>query len=89
MKTVTAAEANRNFSRLLAKVKQGASLEITSHGLPVARLVPAATEDEQDRRQRMNNAREVLFDRLRSQPALNASKMTRDEIYDADEPLEP
>jgi prevent-host-death family protein len=86
MKTVTAAEANRNFSKLLADVKSGMSLEITSHGVPVAQIIPINAEDEQLRRQRMDKAREALFERLRNQPALNLGKMTRDEIYDAEEP---
>lgn len=86
MKTVTAAEANRNFSKLLAEVRRGISLKITSHGIPVATIVPFQTEDEQLRRRRMNEAREALFERLRSQPALNLGKMSRDEIYDSEEP---
>ena len=85
MKTVTAAEANRNFSRLLAEVKLGVSLEITSHGVAVALLVPFKGEDERLRRERMDEAREALFERLRGQPALNLGKMSRDEIYDAEE----
>ena len=36
-----AAEANRNFSRVLREVTEGRSYLVTSHGRPVARIVPA------------------------------------------------
>ena len=35
---VTAAEANRNFSRLLKGVREGRTYLVTSHGAPVAKL---------------------------------------------------
>lgn len=38
--TVSAAEANRSFSRLLREVREGQSFTITAHGRAVARLVP-------------------------------------------------
>ena len=37
---VTAAEANRGFSRLIRGVCEGASYVVTSHGRLVARIVP-------------------------------------------------
>ncbi len=40
MKTVGANEARTHFSQLLAEVAAGATIEITRHGKPVARLVP-------------------------------------------------
>jgi len=39
-KTVSAADANRRFSQLLREVRQGSSYVVTSHGRPVARIVP-------------------------------------------------
>ena len=79
-KKIPAAEANRSFSRLLREVQNGASFTVTSHGRPVARLVPADSETA-DRA-----AREAAFDallaRLRSQPALNLGKWTREELYE-------
>jgi prevent-host-death family protein len=74
---VTAAEANREFSRLLRGVREGNSYVVTSHGRPVARLVPVA--DDHDPREK---ARQELFDRLRKQPVLNAGPWTRDDLYD-------
>jgi prevent-host-death family protein len=85
MKTVTAADANRYFSKLLQEARSGQSIEITSHGTPIARLVPANNEDaESAKRNRMEEARKAHFARLRAQPAMNAGKMTRDEIYERD-----
>jgi prevent-host-death family protein len=77
--TVSAAEANREFSRLLRGVREGNSYVVTSHGRPVAKLVPV-TEDISSR----EIAKQKLLKRLRSQPALNAGKWTRDELYERD-----
>ena len=41
---VSAADANREFSKLLRRVREGQSVTITSHGRPVARLVPLSAE---------------------------------------------
>lgn len=78
---VTAAEANRSFSRLLRGVREGRSYTVTSHGQPVARLVPAEQQDEAKRRFR-KAAKRALLERLAKQPALNAGPWTRDELYD-------
>ena len=75
--TISAADANREFSRLLRGVREGNSYVVTSHGTPVARLVPV----EADFIAR-EKARQKLFERLRSQPVLNAGPWTRDELYD-------
>lgn len=79
--TVTAAEANRSFSRLLRGVREGRSYVVTSHGQPVAKLVPASQNDEATRRFR-KAAKRALLERLAKQPALNAGPWTRDELYD-------
>ncbi|ART74169.1 prevent-host-death protein (plasmid) [Mycobacterium dioxanotrophicus] len=42
METVTSTEAKNQLNRLLADVKAGQSFTITSHGRPVAQLVPIA-----------------------------------------------
>jgi prevent-host-death family protein len=41
MKTVSAAEANRQFSRILREVRAGETVLVTSRGEPVAKIVPA------------------------------------------------
>ncbi len=77
---IPATEANRDFSRLLREVQKGESFTVTSHGRPVARIVPVADAVELTAARREAAAR--LLDRLRAQPALNLGKMTRDEIYE-------
>jgi prevent-host-death family protein len=76
MKHVSAAEANRNFSKLLGSVGKGEEFVITSRGRPVARLLPASNDEAREL------ARTRLFEYLRSQPVRNFPRVTRDEIYD-------
>jgi prevent-host-death family protein len=77
--TVSAAEANREFSKLLRGVREGNSYIVTSHGRPVAKLVPVVEDIS-----RREDAKQKLLKRLRSQSALNAGKWTRDELYERD-----
>jgi prevent-host-death family protein len=79
MKTVSAAEANRSFSKLLGSVGKGEEFVITSHGKPVARLIPAITVSEREARDKVMK---TFFDELRARPAQNQPRVTRDEIYD-------
>ena len=41
-KAVSAADANRKFSKLLGAVRQGQSYIVTAHGKAVARIIPTA-----------------------------------------------
>jgi len=74
---ISAAEANRRFSELLRAVKMGHSVVVTSHGKPVAKIMPVA-EDGRAAEQ----ARAALFARLRKARAVNAGRWTRGELYD-------
>jgi prevent-host-death family protein len=75
---VSAADANRDFSKLLRRVKEGGSVVITNHGTPVARIVPIESGDRV-----RNAARAALLARLRDQPAGPAiGRWTRDELYE-------
>jgi prevent-host-death family protein len=76
-RSVSAAEANRRFSRLLSEVRQGKSYVVTSHGRPVAKISPP--EEAKDT---TLAARKVLFERLRRQPAVDIARWTRDELYE-------
>jgi prevent-host-death family protein len=78
--SISAAEANRNFSMLLRSVRDGQSYVVTSHGKPIARIIPA---DEPDTA--AEGARLALLTRLRNQPAIEAGPWTRDELYEDDE----
>ncbi|MGA8550012.1 MAG: type II toxin-antitoxin system prevent-host-death family antitoxin [Stellaceae bacterium] len=79
--TVSAAEANRAFSRLLRGVRAGRSYLVTAHGRAVARLVPAS-EGDQGGREVRGAARRVLIERVLEQPAINIGSWSRDELYE-------
>ncbi len=80
-KNVSAADANRRFSELLRGVRKGRSYVVTSHGRPVAKLIPAETDERH-----AAAARAALLARLKSQPAAKGAKArrrwNRDELYE-------
>ncbi|WP_439580179.1 type II toxin-antitoxin system Phd/YefM family antitoxin [Elioraea sp.] len=76
-RTISAAEANRSFSRLLREVREtGAEVSVTAHGRPVAVLRPVKA-DAAARTQ----ARAALRRRLAAQPATDTGPWSRDELY--------
>jgi prevent-host-death family protein len=75
--SVSAADANRKFSRILRGVREGHSYVVTSHGRPVARIVPV-----DEREDAMAGRRAALLSRLESQPVVDAGRWTRDELYE-------
>lgn len=79
---VSAADANRSFSRLLREVREGKSFVVTSHGKPVARIIPCGEAEEVRRRE----ARSRWLEELRARPASEApiGPWTRDELYERD-----
>ncbi|WP_296745631.1 type II toxin-antitoxin system Phd/YefM family antitoxin [Mesorhizobium sp.] len=76
--TVSAADANRRFSHILREVREGHSYVVTSHGRPVARIVPAGDEGVASR------SRAALLQRLERQIVVDAGRWTRDELYEDD-----
>ena len=78
MKTVSAADANRQFSKLLREVKAGEIVVIISRGDPVPQIVPVAAEDAGAAGREQALAQ--LLARLRSQRALDLGKFSRDEL---------
>jgi prevent-host-death family protein len=78
-KAVSAAEANRNFSRLLRDVREGRSYVVTAHGKPVARIVPAAGPSAV-----AAGARDALLARLAAQTPVDVGRWSRDELYERD-----
>jgi len=76
-KAVSAADANRKFSHILRSVREGHSFVVTSHGQPVARIVPAERHGKV-----AAVARAALLARLERQPGVNAGRWTRDELYE-------
>lgn len=77
--TISATDANRDFSHILGEVKNGKRFVITSHGEPVAELVPA----DKDRILRQE-AWDQLMEHLRTRPVIDIGPWTRDELYDDD-----
>ena len=81
-KVISAANAKRNFSRLLRDVREGGEHVITSHGKPVAKLVPLSSMTAADGVRAA--ARDILLKRLRTQRATaGPRRWTRDDLYDA------
>ncbi len=78
-KAISAADANRQFSTLLRNVREGASFVVTSHGRPVARIVPI---EDGDRSVEVSFQR--LIDRLEKQKAIESGSWSRDELYEDD-----
>ena len=77
-KAISAAEANRQFSHVLREVRHGHTFVVTSHGKPVAKIIPHTSETTSDK------AREAFFRRLEAQPVRNIGRWTRDELYERD-----
>jgi len=77
MKTVTAAEANRQFSRVLRDIGQGEVFTVLSRGKAVATIAPAKPVDVHRR-----GAQAALVARLRKQAASGERTWTRDELYE-------
>lgn len=76
MKTVTAADANRNFSTLLREARQGEVYVVISRGKPVATIGPAVSNSPE-----RHVAKEALMGRLKSQGVTGGRTWTRDELY--------
>lgn len=77
VKKITSTEANRSFSKLLARAARGEPTEITVRGKVVARLQPVSEEDR---------LKEEVFlqhlDALKREPVMNLPRLSRDELYD-------
>lgn len=76
-KAVSAAQANRTFSELLRGVRKGHSYLVTSHGRPVARLVPV-----DGGRTVASGALPALLRRMRSEPVIEIGRWRREELYE-------
>lgn len=76
-KAVSAADANRKFSKLLRSVREGESYVVTSHGQPVARIVPIEKNGEATR-----GAKAALLKRLGAERVVTIGRWNRDELYE-------
>lgn len=75
---VSAVDANRSFSSLLRRVREGHSVVVTSHGKPVAKIVPIGELDQRT----VQGARAALLSRLRAASVDDVGSWTRDELYE-------
>ena len=77
MKTISAADANRHFSKVLRDVATGEVVTVLSRGKPVAIIAPARSGGSE-----REVARRALLERLRQQTASGARNWTRNELYE-------
>jgi prevent-host-death family protein len=82
MRTVSAREANQQFSKILEEAVKGQEIVITRRGVPVAKVIPITKEEAAERERQ----RQEIIEWLRAGPiSAEAPKWTRDELYDRDE----
>jgi prevent-host-death family protein len=81
MKTISAADANRGFSRLLREVRQGEEITILSRGRPVAKMTSVNLSAPQKKAMK-----EILLSRLKSQGITGSRNWVREELYENDPP---
>ena len=78
MKTISASEANRQFSAVLRTVTQGERITVTSRGKAVATIEPIRRAEAA----RAGAARRRPFERLAQVSAVGSRHWTRDDLYD-------
>ena len=76
-KPVSAADANRKFSKLLRTIREGHSYVVTSHGKAVAKIVPIDKNGVVT-----PGARSALLKRLRSERVVTIGRWSRSELYE-------
>jgi prevent-host-death family protein len=81
-RSVSAREANQQFSRILRDVEAGTEILVTRHGQPVARIVPAQPPGERQLTPEQEAALERTRRRLEKGWDLGGGKSNRDELYD-------
>ena len=83
MKTISAADANRQVSRIMREVVRGETYVVTSRGRPAIRMEPV--KDDEVEKARRAAAWDDLLKHLKARPILNIPvTWTRNDIYDHD-----
>lgn len=72
--TITASQANQEFSKLLRQVQQGEDFVVMSRGRAVARVIPYAEE-------KPKNAISAMLKKLEQLPSRTLSDWSRDDLY--------
>lgn len=78
MKTITAADANRQFSAVLREVAQGERVTVTSRGKPVATIAPVRSRAATAR---ASAAKRRLLEHLAGVRPAGTRDWTRDDLY--------
>jgi prevent-host-death family protein len=86
MLTISAREANHQFSRILETAARGETVTITRRGVPVARMVPieekpAKSDEDGDRLRRQE---EILAAFEKGFEGQGFADWTREELYERD-----
>ena len=81
MRTVSARDANQQFSKILKAAAGGEEVTITQRGVPVARLVPVPREDAAAAAERERRKEEALAFFEKGLEGGKAEKWTREELY--------
>ena len=82
MLTVSASEANQNFSRLMSAAESGEEVVITRRGQPVVRMTSAV--DDAERQRRIAVFRETLEQNRKREHQI-VRGWTRESLYDRDD----
>jgi prevent-host-death family protein len=81
-RSVTARQANQQFSRILREVEAGTEILVTRRGRPVARIVPVQPFGERQFTPEQEAAHARTMTRLSKGWDLGGGKFNRDELYD-------
>jgi prevent-host-death family protein len=87
MKSITARDANQNFSKLLAEVEQGETVLITKNGKTVAELRPRSDDPREDPVWRAKFEHMMELMRETRDTGYRVGKITEDDKY-GDAPIE-
>ncbi|MCA8908157.1 MAG: type II toxin-antitoxin system prevent-host-death family antitoxin [Rhodospirillaceae bacterium] len=79
MKTVQSTEAKAHLAQLLSDVERGETITITRHGKPIARLVPASADEQEQRRAAVAELRQWRQNRLKTGMTVDEILAARDE----------
>lgn len=91
MRTVSARDANQQFSKILKAAAGGEEVTITQRGVPVAKLVPVPREDVAAAAERERRREQALEFFRKGLSGGKVVSWTRDELYEdeVERPWEP
>ena len=79
MKTIQSTDAKAHLAQLLSDVERGETITITRHGKPIARLVPASADEQEQRRAAVAELRQWRQNRLKTGMTVDEILAARDE----------